>query len=244
MFQKITADDLTGKGVIGLPDTPELSTAEMQAKFEETAREVIIPALNQLIDDLGKTDAAGQIGAAEGNGLEGDSVQSQLESLLALIQERVKSGDIKAIRVNSDNQLEVSTDGENFEAIGSSGHLIIAPDGSEMPQRGRLKLLNGTVTDDAANNQTVISGIPGPKGDTGAQGDQGIQGPAGKVYIPSVAENGDLTITAARLPTPGTSGGPRGSRGFRGFKASRERPAPRGSRARQATRDPREPPAA
>lgn len=39
MFQKIKAEDLSGKGVIGLSDTPELSTAEMQEKFEETSRQ-------------------------------------------------------------------------------------------------------------------------------------------------------------------------------------------------------------
>ena len=33
-FTKITDEDLLNKGVIGLPDTPGLSTSEMQAKFE------------------------------------------------------------------------------------------------------------------------------------------------------------------------------------------------------------------
>ena len=49
---KITAGDLVGVGVIGLPDTPNLDTASMQGKFEETARDVIIPKLNSVIDEL------------------------------------------------------------------------------------------------------------------------------------------------------------------------------------------------
>lgn len=61
-FTKITDEDLLNKGVIGLPDTPGLSTSEMQAKFEQTAREVIVPKFNQLVDDLSNPSAASQIG--------------------------------------------------------------------------------------------------------------------------------------------------------------------------------------
>lgn len=38
--------------MIGLPDTPALSTRDMQAKFEETGREVIIPRFNSLVETL------------------------------------------------------------------------------------------------------------------------------------------------------------------------------------------------
>lgn len=62
MFTKITEADLKDKGVIGLPDTPGLSTADMQKKFEETARDVIIPAFNKLIEDL--ANAVGVSGAS------------------------------------------------------------------------------------------------------------------------------------------------------------------------------------
>ncbi len=53
-YKKITAEDLLNKGVIGLPDTPELSTSEMQAKFEEVVRQVVVPAFNNLVDSLEK----------------------------------------------------------------------------------------------------------------------------------------------------------------------------------------------
>ena len=43
MLEKITPEELVGKGVIGLADTPKLTAPEMQQKFEETARGVIIP---------------------------------------------------------------------------------------------------------------------------------------------------------------------------------------------------------
>ena len=51
-FEKITDEDLVGIGVIGLPDTPGLSTEDMQEKFEETARSVVIPKFNQAMDEL------------------------------------------------------------------------------------------------------------------------------------------------------------------------------------------------
>lgn len=50
VFDKITAADLEGKGVAGLPDTPQLTTAQMQAKLEEVVRDVVIPHFNRLAD--------------------------------------------------------------------------------------------------------------------------------------------------------------------------------------------------
>lgn len=76
-FTKITDEDLKNKGVIGLPDTPGLSTSEMQAKFEQTAREVIVPKLNQLVDDLAAPSAASQIGANGKN----RTVQGHIDNL-------------------------------------------------------------------------------------------------------------------------------------------------------------------
>lgn len=76
-FTKITDGDLLNKGVIGLPDTPGLSTSEMQAKFEQTAREVIVPKFNQLVDDLSNPSAASQIGANGKN----RTVQGHIDNL-------------------------------------------------------------------------------------------------------------------------------------------------------------------
>lgn len=50
--KQITNDDLKNIGVIGLDDSPGLTKADMQAKFEETARAVIIPRLNGLIAEF------------------------------------------------------------------------------------------------------------------------------------------------------------------------------------------------
>ena len=76
-FTKITDGDLKDKGVIGLPDTPGLSTSEMQAKFEQITREVIVPKFNQLVDELLDPSAASQIGTKGKN----RTVQGHIDNL-------------------------------------------------------------------------------------------------------------------------------------------------------------------
>ena len=76
-FTKITDGDLKDKGVMGLPDTPGLSTSEMQAKFEQIAREVLVPKFNQLVDELLDPSAASQIGAKGKN----RTVQGHIDNL-------------------------------------------------------------------------------------------------------------------------------------------------------------------
>lgn len=80
-FTKIQDADLVDKGVIGLPDTPGLSTAAMQAKFEETARSVIIPKHNALIDELEASTAAANIGATAPTGRSGSTTQEVIDDI-------------------------------------------------------------------------------------------------------------------------------------------------------------------
>lgn len=46
-FTKIEQADLVNKGVTGLPDTPGLTTGEMQAKFDELVTDVVVPKIQQ-----------------------------------------------------------------------------------------------------------------------------------------------------------------------------------------------------
>lgn len=50
-FSKITSAELLNKGVTGLDDTPALSVADMQAKFDELPN-IAITKFNGLVDDL------------------------------------------------------------------------------------------------------------------------------------------------------------------------------------------------
>ena len=82
MLTKITEADLEGKGVIGLPDTPGLSTADMQEKFEETARAVLVPAFNRLVEELASgvgTAGASHVGVVLPDGSAGNLQQHVLD---------------------------------------------------------------------------------------------------------------------------------------------------------------------
>ena len=49
-LNKITDNDLEGKGVFGQADVPGLSAEDMQKKIEEIVREIAIPKINEVIE--------------------------------------------------------------------------------------------------------------------------------------------------------------------------------------------------
>ena len=49
---KILPEELDGKGVVGMDDAPELSTLDMQYRFEEIVRDVVIPHINGMADEI------------------------------------------------------------------------------------------------------------------------------------------------------------------------------------------------
>ena len=83
MFTKITEEDLRGKGVVGQPNVPGLSTLEMQQKVEQVVREVAIPAVNRLVEELAAAAAAQSVGAAnpESTGGGETTVQTVLDAI-------------------------------------------------------------------------------------------------------------------------------------------------------------------
>lgn len=78
---KILDSDVADKGVIGLPDTPNLSTQAMQEKFDEIALDVLKPKHNELIDELEAGTAAASLGAIK-NG-EATTIQDILDDMSA-----------------------------------------------------------------------------------------------------------------------------------------------------------------
>lgn len=98
-----------------------------------------------------------------------DKHNSLIDALEAMkLDQTVRSGDVKALRLNADGQVEISTDGEHFETLSSSGHRIIGPNGQAMPQRGKLKFTGeATMFDDAEANTTEIRAFKGEPGNPG-----------------------------------------------------------------------------
>lgn len=141
----------------------------------------------------------------------------------------------KYIRLNADKVLEVSTDGKVWQATGSSGHLIIGPDGQALPQRSRMQFTNGTVTDQ--DGVTVVTGVKGDKGEKGDKGDTGdtgatgAQGPVGPAIVPSVDINGVMSFSLQNVTTPPQSvnvRGPQGPQGVQGEQGAQGARGPQG----------------
>ena len=164
---KITSEKIQSNGLVAAPDVLTGTAAENKALFDKLVREIVAVQFNALVDELTNNGAA-SIGAM--------SLQGQT-TVQAMIDAGVFSEDVKNIRLNEDKVLETSANGVEWEATGSSGHLIIAPDGQPLPQRSRLKFANGTVTDDGT--QTVVTGLKGDKGEKGDRGERGVQGERG-----------------------------------------------------------------
>ncbi len=194
--------------IAALDDEPNdvggLSAAELKAKFDEGGK-----ALQTYLNDT-LLPALEQLG---------------VETAVLL---PANSGGFKYLRLNGDKVLEVSTDGQHWQATGSSGHLILGPDGAVLPQRSRMRFAEGTVTDE--NGVTVIHGVTGPQGPQGIPGPQGIQGPTGKIgpaIVPSVDIHGVMSFsiqdTATAPPSVSVRGpqGPQGVQGQQGVQGAR-----------------------
>lgn len=59
-LNKITDNDLEGKGVVGQPDVPGLSAKDMQKAVEQIVREIAIPKINEVIEYI-----AGEVATQE-----------------------------------------------------------------------------------------------------------------------------------------------------------------------------------
>ena len=156
------------------------------------------------------------------------------------------SAGFKYLRLNSDKVLEVSADGETWQATGSSGHLIIDAEGKELPQRSRMKFASGTVTDDGT--QTIVTGTKGDKGEKGDKGDTGETGPVGPQgktgpsVVPSVDENGVMSFTVQDIATAPQSvsvRGPQGPQGVQGAQGAQGERGPQGIQGIQGAQGPK-----
>ena len=193
----------------------KIISGQVDAEFNQ-----LISYVNGLDDTNGVL--AGATGATKVGVGEGGDLQTLLDELV-----RFATANIKHIRLNEDKVIETSANGVDWEASGSSGHLIQRANGTILPQRSRLQFTNTTITDDEANNRTVIQGIPGPTGPQGVQGpqgNQGIQGPLGPAIIPSVDQtSGIMSFSEGGpgvIPSPVNVRGPQGAQGVQGEQGS------------------------
>lgn len=207
---KITDADITSKGVQASPDQLSGTAEDNKKVFDRLTSGPVRDGHNKLIDAL---------------------IALGVEQLI-----QYGSEDIKYIRLNADEHIEVSSDGVTWTEVASSGHLIYDAAGQQMPQRSRLKFGGASVvTDDGT--YTIVSGVKGDKGDTGAKGDKGEkgdtgdQGPRGAAWYPAVDGLGNLTFVLSETATPPPAyniRGPQGPQGVQGLQGAAGATGPQG----------------
>ena len=122
-LKKITEQQMDAVGVVAAPNVLNGTPAENKGIFDRMVRQLIAKSYNELVDVL----------------------QEAGVEHAALLPENAAG--FRYIRLNADKVLEVSTDGTTWQATGSSGHVILDKNGTELPQRSRMQFLSGTVTD-------------------------------------------------------------------------------------------------
>lgn len=207
---KITDADITSKGVQASPDQLSGTAEDNKKVFDRLTSGPVRDGHNKLIAAL---------------------VALGVEQLI-----QYGSEDIKYIRLNADEHIEVSSDGATWTEVASSGHLIYDAAGQQMPQRSRLKFGGASVvTDDGT--YTIVSGVKGDKGETGAKGDKGDkgdtgdQGPRGAAWYPTVDGLGNLTFVLSETATPPPAyniRGPQGPQGVQGLQGATGATGPQG----------------
>lgn len=207
---KITDADIISKGVQASPDQLSGTAEENKKVFDRLTSGPVRDGHNKLIDAL---------------------VALGVEQLI-----QYGSENIKYIRLNADEHIEVSSDGATWTEVASSGHLIYDAAGRQMPQRSRLKFGGASVVKDDGT-YTIVYGVKGDKGDTGAKGDKGDkgdtgdQGPRGAAWYPTVDGLGNLTFVLSETATPPPAyniRGPQGPQGVQGLQGATGATGPQG----------------
>ena len=131
----IDPDDLVGKGVTGLPDAPELDVLDMQKKFDELSKDIIIPHINQMCSEI---NAAVDDAASTAHG------EVLTETSRAQTAEGTLSDTITA---------------ETNRATGAEGELSTAI-GAE---KTRAELAEGLLSTAIGNEKTRAEGVEGAR---------------------------------------------------------------------------------
>lgn len=178
-FNKITNADLVGKGVVGLPDVPGLSTGAMQAKFDELALDVIVPAYNDLIDLLNGTGVADNSQITDPT----DSVVKSLQALANSLKSYIDTRD--ATKADKATTLAGYAIGDAYTKSETDAALATKADvASSLAGYGILDAYTKTQTDNLlsakANAATTLSGYGITDAYTKSETDTALAGKADK----------------------------------------------------------------
>ena len=80
-FTRISNASLNSRGATTLPNQPQISAAALKQEFDAPAKNVVAPAVNNLMDELEASTGAGNIGAVAPTGRTGTTVQGVINSV-------------------------------------------------------------------------------------------------------------------------------------------------------------------
>lgn len=151
-FTKIVPADLQGKGVIGQPAVPGLSVSKMQESVEQIVREVAIPAVNRLVDELGATSASGNIGMTVPSGMAPETPETVQGVVQSHVENSENPHDVTA------EQVGAYTKAETDQAIDKKVQEIGAADmaKAEFATSGEYGVVDKAKVAEASNDGTKV----------------------------------------------------------------------------------------
>lgn len=140
-YRKITTAEMVGHKISELADTPAISSQALKERFDSLSTDVIIPAFNELSEQIQNSG----------------------------IDKKIESDKITNMKLDEDNNIVVSEDnGVTYKQTNSAGHIVQNGSGKDFPARSRMQFSdNVVITDNPRQNKTFISIPPGEKGDKG-----------------------------------------------------------------------------
>lgn len=135
-FTKITSVELNSRGATKLDNKPTISAQKLKEEFDAPAKEIVAPAVNRLVDELGEDTAALNIGADVPNGLP-KATQNNVQSILNAMNTTTQ--DNKELAHKHDNKDVL----DKLEDNGSS----LAYNGKDLPDVDDIEQLLGSKVD-------------------------------------------------------------------------------------------------
>lgn len=198
-FTNITDEELVGKGVTGLPDTPGLSTEDMQAQFDEYP-EFLKDKFRTLISELEAVTGALNIGAVVPENITADgNIQSILDGLRQYVDDTVialGTGDMATGIYDPDR------DGVIAPAQGGTGQTSLQDVRNAMGLGNTLEALpiaNGGTGQTTVEGVRSILGLGNTQGAlpiaNGGTGASSVEGARNALGLGSVATENNLPIS-------------------------------------------------
>lgn len=147
----IDPEELVGRGVVGLPDSPELDVLDMQNKFDDIALNVIIPHINGMVTEINEA-VDGAIEAAHEEMLaEKDRAEDAELALSTAIDDETARAQA------AEGDLSDAIGAEKLRAEGVEGQLSDAITAEKNRAEGAEGLLSTAI----GNEKTRAEGVEG-----------------------------------------------------------------------------------